>query len=84
MWLSRRRRGENTNLSALFLSGGLRSRRAPLKKSPSPAAAPPHLAEPRSRRRSRRFAPCESPPAIAIGAERPARRCRLDEAGGSG
>ena len=51
MWLSRRRRGENTNLSALFLSGSPRSRRAPLKKNLSPAAAPPPLAEPRSRRR---------------------------------
>lgn len=74
MWLTRRRRGENTNLSALLLSPGLR--RGGVAASPLPAAARTHLylpapaapglAESRAATatRNRRFRQRESPPAI--------------------
>lgn len=52
VWLTRRRRGGNTNLSALLLRGGLRSRREPRTchnpDSPVPAQPLPHLAEQRA------------------------------------
>lgn len=76
-----------TNLSALLLSGGLPSRREPLRKRPLPAEPPPHLAE---QRRSAAAAagagasPRVSPLPRPIGAERPARSWRLDEEGGVG
>lgn len=71
VWLTRRRRGENTNLSALLLSGGLRSRREALTCR---SAAHLYLPQPpltwSSRGAAARVGASlrESPP--AIGAER--------------
>lgn len=69
VWLTRRRKGENTNLSALVLSGRrLRSCREPLTchgpDSPVPAQPPASPGPAESRRRNRRFLPCEFPPVI--------------------